>query len=158
MLIGVVAETDPLETRVAASAETVKRFVGLGAEFVVQHGAGLSAGVTDADYEGAGARMAGAAEVLSSATMMAQASATEEAVSMALAMPSLGVGCHIVMVDGTPVSDKSNIPSLIDRNTSLLHPTPGSFLKRLYTARIRSAEVEADLESLKRSKREASNS
>jgi NAD/NADP transhydrogenase alpha subunit len=33
MLIGVVAETDPLETRVAASAETVKRFVGLGADF-----------------------------------------------------------------------------------------------------------------------------
>ena len=70
MLIGVVAETDPLETRVAASAETVKQFVGLGAEFVVQHGAGLSAGVTDADYEGAGARMAGAAEVLSSADVL----------------------------------------------------------------------------------------
>jgi NAD(P) transhydrogenase subunit alpha len=70
MLIGVVAETDPLETRVAASAETVKRFIGLGAEFVVQHGAGLGAGVTDADYEGAGARMAGAAEVLSSADVL----------------------------------------------------------------------------------------
>jgi len=38
MLIGVVAETDPLETRVAASAETVKKFVALGAEFSVQHG------------------------------------------------------------------------------------------------------------------------
>jgi H+-translocating NAD(P) transhydrogenase subunit alpha len=70
MLIGVVAETDPLETRVAASAETVKRFIGLGAEFVVQHGAGLSAGVTDADYEGAGARMAAAAEVLSGADVL----------------------------------------------------------------------------------------
>ena len=70
MLIGVVAETDPLETRVAASAETVKRFVALGAEFVVQHGAGLGAGVTDADYEGAGARMAAAAEVLSSADVL----------------------------------------------------------------------------------------
>ena len=70
MLIGVVAETDPLETRVAASAETVKRFVGLGAEFVVQHGAGLSAGVTDADYEGAGARMAAASEVLSGADVL----------------------------------------------------------------------------------------
>jgi NAD(P) transhydrogenase subunit alpha len=70
MLIGVVAETDPLETRVAASAETVKRFVGLGAEFVVQHGAGLSAGVTDADYEGAGARMAATAEVLSGADVL----------------------------------------------------------------------------------------
>ncbi len=67
MLIGVVAETDPLETRVAATAETVKRFVALGAELVVQHGAGLAAGVTDAEYEGAGARMASAADVLASA-------------------------------------------------------------------------------------------
>jgi NAD(P) transhydrogenase subunit alpha len=70
MLIGVVAETDPLETRVAASAETVKKFVALGAEFTVQHGAGLDAGVTDADYEGAGARMASAAEVLSGADVL----------------------------------------------------------------------------------------
>ena len=70
MLIGVVAETDPLETRVAASAETVKKFVALGAQFVVQHGAGLGAGVTDADYEGAGARMASAAETLSSADVL----------------------------------------------------------------------------------------
>ena len=70
MLIGVVAETDPLETRVAASAETVKRFVALGVEFVVQHGAGVSAGVIDADYQGAGARMASAAEILSSADVL----------------------------------------------------------------------------------------
>jgi H+-translocating NAD(P) transhydrogenase subunit alpha len=70
MLIGVVAETDPLETRVAASAETVKRFVGLGADFAVQYGAGFSAGVTDADYQGAGARMASASEVLSSADVL----------------------------------------------------------------------------------------
>ena len=32
MLIGVVAETEPHETRVAASAETVKKFLALGAE------------------------------------------------------------------------------------------------------------------------------
>ena len=51
MLIGVVAETDPLETRVAATAETVKKFVALGAEFVAQHGAGLNAGVTDAELK-----------------------------------------------------------------------------------------------------------
>jgi H+-translocating NAD(P) transhydrogenase subunit alpha len=70
MLIGVVAETDPLETRVAASAETVKKFVALGAEFVVQHGAGLSAGVTDAEYQSAGARMAAAGEVLSGADVL----------------------------------------------------------------------------------------
>ena len=85
-----------------------------------------------------------AAEVLTSATLMAQAPATEEAVRMALAMPSLGVGCHIVLVDGTPVSDPHSVASLIDRGTGTFQPTPSSFLKRLYTARIRGTEIEAE--------------
>jgi chitin disaccharide deacetylase len=85
-----------------------------------------------------------AAEVLTSATLMAHAAATEEAVNMALAMPTLGVGCHVVLVDGAPVSDKANIPSLIDRKTDIFYPSLGSFLKRLFTARIRGADVEAE--------------
>ena len=57
MLIGVPAETDPAETRVAATPETVKKFVGLGAEVAIEHGAGLKAGFPDADYQSAGARI-----------------------------------------------------------------------------------------------------
>jgi NAD(P) transhydrogenase subunit alpha len=64
MLIGVPAETDPTETRVAASPETVKKFIGLGAEVAVEHGAGLKAGVVDSDYQAAGARLVSAAEAL----------------------------------------------------------------------------------------------
>src|SRR5271166_5549526 len=64
MLIGVPAETDPTETRVAASPETVKKFLGLGAEVAVEHGAGLKAGVVDSDYQAAGARLVSAAEAL----------------------------------------------------------------------------------------------
>jgi len=62
MLIGVVAETDPHETRVAASAETVKKFIGLGAEVAIERGAGQGAGIPDADYAAAGARLVSAAE------------------------------------------------------------------------------------------------
>ena len=86
-----------------------------------------------------------AAEVLTSATLMAQAAATEEAVNMALAMPTLGVGCHIVLVDGRPTSDRINIPSLVDRTTGMFYPSLGSFLKRLFTARIRSTEIEDEV-------------
>ncbi len=64
MLIGVVAETDPHETRVAASAETVKKFAGLGAEVAVERGAGVGAGILDADYVAAGARLVSAGEAL----------------------------------------------------------------------------------------------
>ena len=43
MLIGVVAETHPRETRVAATPETVKKFIALGAEVAVEAGAGDTA-------------------------------------------------------------------------------------------------------------------
>ena len=65
MLIGVAAETDQAETRVAATPETVKKFVNLGAEVAVERGAGLKAGVLDADYVAAGARIVSAADALS---------------------------------------------------------------------------------------------
>ncbi len=61
MLIGIAAETDPRETRVAASAETVKKFVGLGAEVVVESGAGRNAGFLDGENQAAGARIGDAA-------------------------------------------------------------------------------------------------
>jgi predicted glycoside hydrolase/deacetylase ChbG (UPF0249 family) len=85
-----------------------------------------------------------AAEVLTSATLMARAAGTEEAINMALAMPTLGVGCHIVLINGTPASDPRSIPSLVDSTTGALYPSVGAYLKRLYTARIRSAEIEAE--------------
>jgi H+-translocating NAD(P) transhydrogenase subunit alpha len=64
MLIGVVAETDPAETRVAATQETVKKFIGLGAEVAVERGAGEKAGVPDAEYQAAGGRLVSAEEAL----------------------------------------------------------------------------------------------
>ncbi|HEY8063386.1 MAG TPA: Re/Si-specific NAD(P)(+) transhydrogenase subunit alpha [Methylosinus sp.] len=55
MRIAVQSETDKNETRVAATPETVKKFKALGAEFVVQSGAGAISGFSDADYAAAGA-------------------------------------------------------------------------------------------------------
>jgi H+-translocating NAD(P) transhydrogenase subunit alpha len=64
MLIGAPAETEPAETRVAATPETVKKFVGLGAEVAIEHDAGVKAGFPDADYQTAGARLVPAEEAL----------------------------------------------------------------------------------------------
>jgi H+-translocating NAD(P) transhydrogenase subunit alpha len=64
MLIAAPTETDPGETRVAATPETVKKFIGLGAEVAVEHGAGVKAGLPDADYVSAGARLVPADEAL----------------------------------------------------------------------------------------------
>ena len=57
MLIGVPAETDPPETRVAATPETVKKFVALGAEVAVEHGAGLQGRRDRRRLQSAGARL-----------------------------------------------------------------------------------------------------
>ena len=64
MLIGVPAETDPGETRVAATPETAQKFAALGAEVTIEHGAGAKAGFPDADYKSAGARVVSPDEAL----------------------------------------------------------------------------------------------
>ena len=58
MRIAIAKETAHLESRVAASPETVKKFTALGATVAVEAGAGLTSGITDADYEAAGATIA----------------------------------------------------------------------------------------------------
>ena len=80
--------------------------------------------------------------VLSSATLMARAAATDEAVSMALATPTLGVGCHVVLVDGEAVLPSNNIPTLIDPNTGRLFPKLGRFLKRLTGGQVSMLDIQ----------------
>jgi NAD(P) transhydrogenase subunit alpha len=58
MRIAVVKETDANETRVAATPETVKKLIALGASIAVEAGAGLASGIPDQDYEAAGASIA----------------------------------------------------------------------------------------------------
>jgi H+-translocating NAD(P) transhydrogenase subunit alpha len=53
--IAVLKETAIGETRVAASAETVKKLIALGASVSVETGAGSGASFADADYAAAGA-------------------------------------------------------------------------------------------------------
>ena len=58
MKIAVPRETRAHETRVAASPESVKRLTALGAELVIEAGAGEAASIADAAYEEAGASIA----------------------------------------------------------------------------------------------------
>ena len=55
MKIAVAKEIDPSEPRVAASPDTVKKFKALGAEVVVEPGAGVKSGLLDSDFTAAGA-------------------------------------------------------------------------------------------------------
>ncbi|MDQ6956194.1 MAG: Re/Si-specific NAD(P)(+) transhydrogenase subunit alpha [Mariprofundaceae bacterium] len=58
MRIAVPTETLAYETRLAATPETVKKFIAAGCEVVVQKGAGEHADLTDAAFADAGASLA----------------------------------------------------------------------------------------------------
>ena len=58
MRIAVARETDTGEDRVAATPETVKKMKGLGADVVVEPGAGIKSGIPDAEFSAAGASVA----------------------------------------------------------------------------------------------------
>ncbi len=99
---------------------------------------GLTAGVNRAIIE---LHRAG---VLTSATVMARAKATEDAIENACKHPALGVGCHVVLVDGKPILTPRDIRSLIHQPSARFHANLGAFLQRMITGRIRAGEIEAE--------------
>ena len=58
MRIAILKERAEGETRVAATPETVKKFIALGAEVAVEEGAGASASISDEAFREAGATVA----------------------------------------------------------------------------------------------------
>ena len=62
MRIGVPLETRPGETRVAATPETVKKFIGQGHTVIIQKDAGVKASQPDSAYEAVGATIGSAAD------------------------------------------------------------------------------------------------
>ncbi|HVO02534.1 MAG TPA: Re/Si-specific NAD(P)(+) transhydrogenase subunit alpha [Candidatus Cybelea sp.] len=59
MKIGIVKERRAHERRCAVSPDTVKKYVGLGAQVAIETGAGLSAAITDDAFKAAGAEIVG---------------------------------------------------------------------------------------------------
>jgi NAD(P) transhydrogenase subunit alpha len=90
MKIAILRETAAGERRVAASAETVKKFVGLGAEVAVETGAGVSASVNDADFTAAGATIGDRAATLAGAGILLCVQGPDPA-DLAGAMPGLRI-------------------------------------------------------------------
>lgn len=72
---------------------------------------GLTSGVNRAIIE------ANQKGLVTSATLMANSQAFDEAVALAKSNSSLGVGCHVVLVDGAPVSPPDRVPSLLGDGT-----------------------------------------
>jgi H+-translocating NAD(P) transhydrogenase subunit alpha len=68
--IAVLGERADGERRVAASPETVRKLIGLGAQLAVERGAGESAAISDDAYVAAGATVSSRADVLAGADLI----------------------------------------------------------------------------------------
>ncbi len=66
------------------------------------------------------------------------------AIEIAKHTPTLGVGCHVVLVDGDPVLPAAQLPTLTDHRTGRFHATLGAFLRGVATRRIYMDEVKAE--------------
>jgi len=84
------------------------------------------------------------AGVLTSATLMANGPAFDDAVSVARAHPTLGVGCHIVLTDGIPLAPLEHIPGLLGPDGKSLRPSLIDFIQALLRGKISPAEIELE--------------
>ena len=111
----------------------------MGALIVNADDFGLTSGVNRAIME------LHSAGLVTSTSLVARAGATEEAINFAMRTPTLGVGCHVVLVDGEPVLTPEQIPTLVDPKTGHFPNSLATFLHRLIRGRIRTTEMEAEI-------------
>jgi hopanoid biosynthesis associated protein HpnK len=95
--------------------------------------AGVNEGIVLAHREG----------ILTSATLMANAPGFDQAVALARENPNLGVGVHLNIVRGRPVSDPARIPSAVGPD-GRFWGSVYRIMRKHYARRIRPAEVEAE--------------
>jgi predicted glycoside hydrolase/deacetylase ChbG (UPF0249 family) len=75
---------------------------------------------------------------------MAGGAAFVDAVAIAKQRPALGVGCHIVLVDGTPASPASEIPTLLGPDGKNFRPSLINFVRDLLLGLIKEDEIERE--------------
>ena len=95
---------------------------------------GVNKGIIDAYRNG----------IVSSTTLMANGTAFESAVSISRCTPRLGIGVHLNLTTGKPVSSARSIPSLVNRD-GRFHFTASGLLRSLGMRQVNPREIEAEL-------------
>lgn len=95
---------------------------------------GVNEGIVDAHRRG----------VLTSASLFACAPATPHAIELTRALPALGVGCHLAVVDGEPALPPDSIPTLVCPD-GRFRPTWRAFVVDCLRGRVSLDEAEREL-------------
>jgi hopanoid biosynthesis associated protein HpnK len=85
--------------------------------------------------------------IVTSTTLMAKGRAFDDAVRSAATVPRLSVGCHVVLIDGVPVLDAEQLPSITTSDSSGSRFRDGlkSFAARALAGRLNPREVEIEV-------------
>ncbi|MGO9083851.1 MAG: ChbG/HpnK family deacetylase [Candidatus Sulfotelmatobacter sp.] len=82
--------------------------------------------------------------IVTSSTLMANGRAFAEAAQLAGTVPRLGIGCHVVLIDGEPVLGAAQLPSLTTRDSARFRDGLKTFAARAVAGRIDAEEVTAE--------------
>jgi hopanoid biosynthesis associated protein HpnK len=82
--------------------------------------------------------------VVTSATLMAKGASFDEAIQLAQSVPRLSLGCHVVLVDGSPILSPSQIPSLVKSHNAGFRERLSSFARGALTKRLDPDQIEAE--------------
>jgi hopanoid biosynthesis associated protein HpnK len=80
--------------------------------------------------------------IVTSSTLMANGRAFPEAVQLAESSPGLSIGCHVVLIDGKPVLDNSQLATLTESQS--FRDGIKTFAARALTGRMKACEIEAE--------------
>jgi len=96
--------------------------------------AGVNRSVVEAHTQG----------VLTSATLMANAPATADAESRVRSYPKLEVGCHVVLLDGEPLTDPARLSSLVPNGAPKFRTGLGDFAVRALSGLLDRDQIESE--------------
>lgn len=97
---------------------------------------GVNRGIVEAHTRG----------IVTSSTLMANGRTFEDAVRLAKTVPDLSVGCHVVLIDGEPVLEARQLPSLTRSHSGGARFRDGlkAFAARALAGRLNAGEIEAE--------------
>lgn len=82
--------------------------------------------------------------IVTSATLMANGNALSHAVQLAPTVPRLSIGCHVVLVDGSPVSAAAKVSSLIAGEAPRFRTAISDFAVHCMRGKLVASEIEAE--------------
>jgi hopanoid biosynthesis associated protein HpnK len=102
---------------------------------------GLTSGINRAIVEG---HQQG---VVTSATLMANGPEFQDAVQLSRSVPKLSVGCHIVLTDGPPILDASQVSTLVEGQSPRFRDPLSKFVLAAIAGRLDEDQIEAEAQA-----------